>query len=255
MQSAILSEREVRRFAEQVSLPSIGIKGQEKLKLAKVLVIGAGGKGTALMQNLTISGIGTLGISDNSIVEEAHLPKQSLYGDRDIGKQKAIISKQKLSQLSQTVQFELHNICLSEDNILQIFEGYDLIVDATDNFTAHYLINDAAITMNKPFVYGAVYHTHGMVSVFNYDDGPSFRCVFPKTPHNSQNPGDAGIYGSSVLYHITGSLMAHEVLAILLKQPVSLSGKMLVFDISNFSVRMQIISKNPDNFSMTRFIR
>jgi adenylyltransferase/sulfurtransferase len=253
MKSAILSERERRRFTEQIKLPSVGIQGQEKLKKSKVLVIGVGGKGTALLQNLTASGIGTIGISDNFTVEEALLPRQSLYGDHDIGKQKAIISKQRLSQISKSVHFELHNICLSEDNILQIFENYDLIADATDNFAAHYLINDAAIMQDKTVVYGAVYHRKGMVAVFNHDSGPSFRCLFPKKPHKSQDSVDEDINGSSVLYHLTGTLMANEVLAVLLGNRVTLSGKMLVFDASDYHLSMEAITKKPENFTRTGF--
>lgn len=255
MKSVILSEREARRFAEQMKLPSVGLKGQEKLKKAKVLVIGSGGKGTALLQNLTAAGIGTIGISDNFTVEEAFLPRQSLYGDQDIGKQKAIISKQKLARISEMVHIKLHNICLSEENILQIMKDYDLIADATDNFAAHYLINDAAIMLDKAVVFGTVFHRQGMITVFNHEEGPSFRCLFPKIPHNTQDTKDEGIYGLSVLYQITGALMANEVFAVLLGHPVVLSGRMLIFDIADYTFRTKIIAKNPENFKKTGFVK
>ena len=253
MKSEILSDRELRLFSKQIQLPSVGIRGQEKLKEARVLVIGAGGKGSSLLQNLVSAGIGNLGISDNFGIEEVLIPKQSLYGDLDIGKQKAIVAKQKLSQLNHEVNLVLHNICLSEDNILDIFKDYNLVVDATDNFAAHYLINDAAIISKKTVIFGSVFHKQGLITVFNHHNGPSFRCLFPKIPHNTVNPADDGIYGLTILHHITGTIMANEVLSAVLGNHVLLNGKLLIFDISNYSITTEKIERNPENFTITSF--
>jgi molybdopterin/thiamine biosynthesis adenylyltransferase len=249
MTSEVLSEREIRLFSQQIKLPSVGINGQEKLKKARVLIIGAGGKGSAVLQNLAVAGVGLIGISDNYLVEEQNMPMQRLYGDVDLGKQKAIIAKQRINQIVRNASFEVHNICLSPDNILKIFQPYDIIIDATDNFPAHYLINDAAIILKKPVVYGSVFHTLGMVSVFNYNEGPSFRCLYSKKPRQLKNPGDDGILGIGILYSITGTIMANEVLAIILGHPVKLSGRLYIFNIKDYGIKTKSIDRKPENFS------
>jgi len=135
--SEILSAQEIRRYSLQINNASLGVEGQEKIKQAKVLVVGAGGKGSSLMQIMAAVGVGMIGISDNFPVQEADLSRQHLYGSSDLGKQKAIISKQKLIQINHFVEYKLHNVCLSEQNINTICSNYDILIDATDNFTAH----------------------------------------------------------------------------------------------------------------------
>jgi sulfur-carrier protein adenylyltransferase/sulfurtransferase len=253
MKSDVLSDKEARIFSKQIQLPDIGMAGQEKLKKARVLVIGAGGKGTSVLQNLISAGIGHIGISDNYLVEEASLPQQSLYGERDLGKQKAIISKQRLSDPGRMTDITLHNICLSETNILQIIAPYDIIVDATDNFPAHYLINDAAIISGKPFVFGSVVHNSGLVSVFNYPNGPSLRCLYPNVPRNKTHFSDKGIPALGILYHLTGTMMAGEALKLILKLPSPLLGKLLVFEPETYTCSFEPISRNEDNFKIRNF--
>jgi sulfur-carrier protein adenylyltransferase/sulfurtransferase len=248
MRSEILSDKELRRYIDQINLPSVGIEGQEKYKQAKVLVIGAGGKGTCILQHLTTAGIGKIGISDNYPVEEKALPRQKLYGNSDLGKQKAIISSQRLKEVNHLVDIELHNVCLSENNISPICNDYDIIVDATDNFPAHYLVNDAAITLNKPLVFGTVFNSLGMVSVFNYQNGPSLRCLYPETPGKEDKPPLKGLFGSSILTDIVGTLMTNEIFKVILGLPTELNGKLLIFDSANYTFKSEKVEKDPKNF-------
>ncbi|MBN2481991.1 MAG: HesA/MoeB/ThiF family protein [Bacteroidales bacterium] len=247
MSSEILTEREIRLFSKQIKLPSVGIPGQEKIKKSRILIIGAGGKGSAVLQNLAVTGVGFIGISDNSFVGEENISIQRLYGDADLGKQKAIISRQRIRQIANSVMYEVHNICLSPDNIFKIIDSYDIIVDATDNFDVHYLINDAAVSLKKPVVFGSVFHMFGMVSVFNFNDGPSFRCLFPKKPDKAKSPGDEGIFAPGLLYNITGTIMANEVLAIILGHHVNLSGQLLTFKITDYSIKIEPVVRKPEN--------
>ncbi len=250
MESQILNDNELRRYTCQISLESVGINGQKKLKEASVLVIGAGGKGTAVLQNLVTAGVGKIGISDNLPVEEKFLPKQRLYGNSDIGKQKAIISRQKLVELNHFVNFELHNICIDKNNILNICKEYSLLVDATDNFPSKYLINDAAIILNKPFVFGSVLNPVGMVSVFNYNQGPSLRCLFPAAPPTDKAKGQKNIAAVGILYNIVGTIMANEVLKIILQLENIISGKLLLFNILDYTISFNKIIKNRNNFNI-----
>jgi adenylyltransferase/sulfurtransferase len=253
MKSEILSEKEIRTMARQIQLPEVGIAGQEKIKNARVLVIGAGGKGTSVLQSLAAAGVGTLGIADNMLVEENILPRQNLYGEKDLGKQRAIISAQRLSESGCSSVLTLHNICLMETNILNIIAPYDMLVDATDNFPAHYMINDAAIISGKPYVYGTVNHNAGFVSAFNLPGGPSFRCLYPRWPRNKTPLNDAGIPALNLLYRITGTLMAGEALKIIQGLPSSLNGKLLCFHLDTYTSTFETITRNEENFRIKSF--
>lgn len=245
--SNILSPKEIRRYAIQIASRSVGIVGQEKLKQAKVLIIGAGGKGTAILQNLASSGIGTLGISDNSFVEEAELSRQFLYGNGDLGKQKAIISKQKLLEINHMVEYQLHNVCLDVKNIDRICTDYDILIDATDNFPTRYLINDAAVKLNKPMLFGLVEGAMGMVSVLNYKNGPSLRCLFPKVPEGFSHDSEDFMAQVSIL-NIVGAIIANETIKVILGIDTPLSGNLLKFYGSKYSFEFEQIQKNPENF-------
>jgi molybdopterin/thiamine biosynthesis adenylyltransferase len=251
MESEILSESELRRYTRQINLESVGIKGQEKIKKASVLVIGAGGKGASVLQNLVAAGVGKIGISDNLPVEEKNLIKQRLYGNTDIGKQKAIISWRKLIELNHFVNFELHNICIDKNNVLDICKNYAVIVDATDNFPSKYLINDAAIILKKPLVFGTVHDPVGMVSVFNYNMGPSLRCLFPTAPSDKQNSVQKKMPSAGILYSMTGTIMANEVLKIILQINNIISGKLLLLNMLDYTISFNKITKNPKNLAIS----
>jgi molybdopterin/thiamine biosynthesis adenylyltransferase len=253
MKSEILSDKEIRIMAQQIQLPEVGITGQEKIKNSRVLVIGAGGKGTSVLQSLAAAGVGLLGITDNMLVEENILPRQKLYGEKDLGKQRAIISAQRLSESGCSSAFTLHNICLMETNILDIIAPYDLLVDATDNFPAHYMINDAAIIAGKPFVYGSVIHNTGFISAFNLPGGPSFRCLYPQLPRSKTPLKDEGIPALNLLYRITGALMAGEAMKIILGLPSPLHGKLLRFHLDTYTSTFEVITRNEENFRIKSF--
>ena len=244
MKSEILSVREIRRFEEQIGIPGIGMQGQEKIRKARILVIGAGGKGASALQALVAAGAGYIGICDNYPVEEPVLPRQSLYGENDLGKLKAIVSRQRLLEVAKLTQIELHNICLSETNIGKIIGDYDLVLDATDNFVAHYLISDGVIAVGKPLVFGSVYHNTSQVSVFNYRGGPTLRSLFPVAPHSKGIPYDQGITAMHMLYTITGNLMANEALKIILGMDTTLNGNLLIFNIKDYSCLLKEVKSN-----------
>ncbi len=248
MQSEVLSGLEIRRYSQQIELPSVGLAGQEKIKQSKVLVVGAGGKGTSLMQHLVAAGIGKIGISDNYLIEEKVLPNQILFGYSDLGKQKAIRSKQKLTEINHLTKIELHNVCLSESNIEQICNDYDIVVDATDNLPAHHLINDAAIRLDKPVIYGTVYHSQAHISVFNHHGGPSFRCMYAQITREKEKPPLEGIANIGIISGIAGTIMANEVLKVILDLPFTLSGLLLVFEVPVYVMKMIKIRKDPANF-------
>jgi molybdopterin/thiamine biosynthesis adenylyltransferase len=243
MKSDILSNREVRIFKNQINLLSVGLEGQEKIKKSKVLIVGAGGKGACTLQNLSAAGVGYLGICDNHIVEEVAIPRQSLYGHGDLGKQKAIISKQRLLENNHISKFKIHNIYLAENNINSITSTYDIIVDATDNYITHLIIDDAAQKMKKPVVFGSLNNPCGTIGVFNFNCGPSFRLCYPSNPgYQSNNPLFSVIPGEGFLYSFIGSIMASEVLKIILSIPSILNKKLLKFDLLNYQFTLDSIS-------------
>lgn len=235
-QSAILSQKEIRRYALQISIAELGISGQEKLKQAKVLVIGAGGKGSSALENLASIGIGHIGICDNFPVQEGDLSRQHLYGNNDLGKQKAIIARQKLQEINPLVSYKLHNVCLNENNIKGIAESYDILIDATDNFAAHYLIDDAASSLKKPLIFGSIFGGLGYVSVFSYKEGPSLRDAYPQPVKEGEINFSNGFACQITLMSIIGAVIANETVKLALKLDTQLNGKILTIDSANYSL-------------------
>lgn len=225
-----LTNNEKYRYSRHLLLDKVGEEGQQKLKTAKVLVIGAGGLGCPVLQYLTAAGVGTIGIIDFDVVDETNLQRQILFTINDIGKNKAQIAKDRLEQLNPFVKFEVYPEKLTPKNALSIFTNYDVIVDGTDNFSTRYLVNDACVLTNKPLVYGAIYKFEGQVSVFNYQNGPTYRCLFPEPPKAGSVPScsDVGVMG--VLPGIIGTQQANEALKIVLGIGAVLSGKLLMYD-------------------------
>ena len=234
----------MERYLRHIALSEVGHEGQEKLLKAKVLVIGAGGLGCPILQYLTAAGVGVLGIMDDDVVEESNLQRQILYGNSSLGRHKAVVAKERLEDLNPSIV--IHAICerLRVKNAISLFEQYDIIVDGTDNFESRYLINDAALITDKPVVFGAIYKFEGQVSVFNYQNGPSYRCLFPKAPSSSEgmNCVETGVLG--VLPGIIGSFQANEVLKMILGIKAVLSGKLLCYDAKTGSTHQIKITKN-----------
>jgi len=232
------------RYSRHIILSEIGQKGQDKLTQAKVLVVGAGGLGCPILQYLTAAGIGTLGIVDFDIVEESNLQRQILFGMSSIGKNKALAAKERLEDLNPTISITAYPERLTAKNAVSLFNNYDIIVDGTDNFTTRYLINDASIITNKPLVYGAIYKFEGQVSVFNYQNGPSYRCIFPTPPKAGSVPNCSEIGVLGVLPGIVGSMQANEVLKLILGLGNILSGKLLCYNALTAETLTLTVSKS-----------
>ncbi len=214
-------------------IPEIRIEGQMKLKASSVLVVGAGGLGCPVLQYLTAAGIGTLGIVEFDIVNESNLQRQILYGSMDKGKLKSIISRDRLNLQNDLVDIKIFNIKATAENASELFTGFDIIVDATDNYEARYVIDDVCARSGKPMVHGAIYKYEGQVAVFNYEGGPTYRSYNPQKelPDKTPPPSEIGLLG--VLPGITGTYMATEVIKIITGLANVLSGKMLIFNIIN----------------------
>ena len=251
MESRVLSSIELRRYSKQIMIPEIGIKGQEMLKNAKVLVIGAGGLGCPILQYLTAAGIGKIAIAEFDMVDESNLQRQVLYGSSDIGKLKSIIAKNHLEHLNSLVEIEIINLRIEKSNSLNVFKKFDVIVDATDNLPSRYVINDSCIRLDKPMVHGAIYKYEAIISVFNYKNGPTYRCFNPEVVDKSfvnPPPSQVGLFG--VLPGIAGTYMANEVIKIITETGEILSGKVLLINIFNNTFKTFIIHNNPENHKL-----
>ncbi|MEP1487406.1 MAG: HesA/MoeB/ThiF family protein [Algibacter sp.] len=218
------------RYNRHIILSEIGQNGQDKISNAKVLVIGAGGLGCPILQYLTAAGIGTIGIIDFDVVDLSNLQRQILFGTSTLGKNKAEAAKARLEDLNNDISIIAYAEKLTHKNVIDLFNQYDIIVDGTDNFETRYLVNDACIITNKPLVFGAIYKFEGQVSVFNYKNGPSYRCLFPNPPEQGSVPNCSEIGVLGVLPGIIGTMQANEVLKIILELGTTLSGKLLCYN-------------------------
>jgi molybdopterin/thiamine biosynthesis adenylyltransferase/rhodanese-related sulfurtransferase len=219
------------RYNRQIILPEVGIEGQEKLRKARVLIIGIGGLGSAILPYLVAAGIGEIGIIDDDQIEMTNLQRQVIYKGRSVGKSKVLEAKKMALALNPSIKINAINEKLDSKNALLLFEQYDIMVDGTDDMNTKYLINDACVVTNKPFVYGSIFKFEGQVSVFNYKNGPTYRCLFPKELLQSGNCNDTGVLGISV--GIIGMFQANEVLKMILETGEILSGKLLVYSTLN----------------------
>ena len=253
----------MERYNRHIILSEIGQNGQNKLSKAKVLVVGAGGLGCPILQYLTAAGVGTVGVIDFDIVETSNLQRQVLFGTSSLGKNKAEAAKSRLSDLNDRITINAYPERLNYQNAIDLFGQYDIIVDGTDNFETRYLINDACVITNKPLVFGAIYKFQGQVSVFNHDNGPTYRCAFPNKPKKDEllNCSEVGVLG--VLPGIIGTLQANEVLKIILGIGKVLSGKLLCYDaltnqttvlsIKRSETEFQKVLTHKNNFHEQRF--
>jgi len=251
MEDNILSPSEIRRYNRQIIIPEIGTTGQEKLKLAKVVVIGAGGLGCPVLQYLAAAGVGKIFIVEFDLVDETNLQRQVLYGSVDVGKLKSIIAKNRLENLNSYGEFNIFNLRLDKSNALNILKNFDLVVDATDNLESRYIINDACVIHNIPMVHGAIYKYEGVVSVFNYKGGPTYRCYNASAVNKKDKnplPADVGLLG--VLPGITGTYMANEVIKIITETGEVLSGKVLLFNILNNTFNTFYVNNIPENHNI-----
>ncbi|RMG81258.1 MAG: molybdopterin-synthase adenylyltransferase MoeB [Bacteroidetes bacterium] len=250
-----LSSEELVRYQRHLSLEEIGTEGQLKLKKAKVLVVGAGGLGCPVLQYLTAAGVGNIGIIDFDKVEASNLQRQILFSTNDTGKNKAEIATKHLEKLNPFVKFNIYKEKLTAANVLSVFKPYDLIIDGTDNFSTRYLINDAAVILKKPFVYGSIFRFEGQVSVFNYKNGPTYRCLFPEPPNPGETPScsEAGVLGA--LPGIIGSYQALEAIKIITGTGQVLSGKLLMINTLHNSFQIIEVKRNPEMISQIKTIK
>lgn len=239
-----LSIEEKKRYQRHLRLAEIGKSGQLKLKTAKVLCVGAGGLGSASLPYLAAAGVGTIGIIDSDIVEISNLQRQIIYKSREVREKKSKIAAKYLCDLNPEIQIDVYDERLNEKNILTLIRSYDIVVDGTDNFFTHYLINDACFHLNKPNVQATVLRFVGQISVFTASHGPCYRCLFPQPPSADKIPNCsmAGVLG--VLPGILGNLQAVEVIKWIVGIGESLVGRLLVFDALAMSFREFEINKD-----------
>ncbi|SDP91423.1 adenylyltransferase and sulfurtransferase [Mucilaginibacter sp. OK268] len=239
----MLEREELKLYNRQIILPELGITGQEKLKAARVLMIGAGGLGCPVLQYLVAAGVGHIGIVDDDVVDISNLHRQILYSIADVGKSKAETAKQKLEWLNSFVELTAYEERLSIDNTVKLISGYDIVVDGSDNFTTRYLVNDTCVALNKPSVFGSIFKFEGQVSVFNYQEGPNYRDIFPEPPAENEVPNcsETGVIG--VLPGIIGTYMANEAIKIICGIGETLSGKLFSMNALDNSMSIYKIAK------------
>ena len=238
-----LSNQELSRYSRHLVLPEVGIKGQEKIKQARVLIVGAGGLGSPAALYLAAVGIGTIGIADFDKVEESNLQRQIIHSTKDIGTKKTESAKSSINNLNPNVKVETYDEKLNSMNALEIIKKYDVVIDGSDNFPTRYLVNDACVLLKKPNIYGSIFRFEGHTTVFNYD-GPCYRCLFPNPPPKDAVPScvEAGVLG--VLPGIIGTIQATETLKIILGVGETLSGRFLVYDALSMTFRELKLGKN-----------
>jgi molybdopterin/thiamine biosynthesis adenylyltransferase/rhodanese-related sulfurtransferase/molybdopterin converting factor small subunit len=249
---AVFTKEELARYDRHIIIPGFGMEAQQKLKAAKVLVIGSGGLGSPVLLYLAAAGVGTIGIVDFDVVDDSNLQRQVLFGVNEIGKPKVEAAKRRLEALNPYINLRIYNTHLNSQNALDIIRDYDVIADGTDNFPTRYLVNDASVLLGKPNVYASIFQFEGQVSVFNYKDsegnpGPNYRDLYPTPPPPGLVPScaEGGVLG--VLPGIIGSLQALEVIKVITGVGDTLSGRFYIFDALNFESRTFNIKRREDN--------
>ncbi len=243
---------DTERYQRHLALPGIGWEGQQKLRRAKVLVVGAGGLGCPVLQYLTAAGVGNIGIVDDDVVSLSNLQRQVLYNTGSIGRKKVEVAQEMLQALNPDVAYQLYPEKLTEANALVIIGLYDCVVDCTDNLAARYVINDACVQAGKPFVYGSIHQFEGQVSVFNYQNGPTYRCVFDEGTAEPPNCADLGVLG--VLPGIIGAYQALETIKLIMDVGELLSGKLLMVNTLTHVQRIIKINRRAEKIPVTNNI-
>jgi molybdopterin/thiamine biosynthesis adenylyltransferase/rhodanese-related sulfurtransferase len=241
-----LTVDEVRRYSRHLIIPDVGMAGQKRLKNAKVLVVGAGGLGSPALMYLAAAGVGTLGMVDFDVVDESNLQRQIIHGQSDVGRPKVESAAASIREINPFVEVIVHNEALSNDNVMDIFRGYDLIVDGTDNFATRYMVNDAAVLLGKPYVWGSIYRFDGQASVFWAEHGPCYRCLYPEPPPPGMVPScaEGGVLG--VLCASVGSIQVNEAIKLITGIGDSLVGRLMIYDALEMSYRQVKVKKDPE---------
>ena len=249
-----LTVDEVRRYSRHLIIPDVAMAGQKRLKNARVLVVGAGGLGSPALMYLAAAGVGTLGIVDFDVVDESNLQRQIIHGQSDIGRPKAESARDTVREINPLVNVIVHEERLDNDNVLEIFSGYDLILDGTDNFATRYMVNDACVLLGKPDVWGSIYRFDGQVCVFWDKYGPNYRDLYPDPPPPGMVPScaEGGVLG--VLCASIGSVMVNEAIKLITGIGETLLGRLLVFDALEMSWHEIKIRKDPNTAKITELI-
>ncbi len=249
--NGVLSPAELARYSRHIIIPEFGREGQEKLKNAKVLVIGSGGLGSPVLLYLAAAGVGHIGIVDFDIVDDSNLQRQVLFTVADVGESKAKTAKKRIQALNPYIKVTVHETMFTKDNALDIIKDYDVVADGTDNFPTRYLVNDACVLAGKTNVYASIYRFEGQVSVFNQEledgsRGPNYRDLFPSPPPPGLVPScaEGGVLG--ILPGIIGTMQASEVIKVITGVGTTLSGRLFLFDAASFETRILKVAKNPE---------
>ncbi len=247
--AAELTQDEVRRYSRHLIIPDVGMAGQKRLKNAKVLVIGAGGLGSPALLYLAAAGVGTLGIAEFDDVDESNLQRQIIHGQSDIGRPKAESARESIAETNPYVKVVVHAERLDNDNVMDVFRGYDLIVDGTDNFATRYLVNDAAYFLGIPYVWGSIYRFDGQASVFAptlTDDAPCYRCLYPEPPPPGMVPScaEGGVLG--VLCASIGAIQVNEAIKLITGIGDPLVGRLMIYDALEMEYRKLKVRKDPN---------
>jgi adenylyltransferase/sulfurtransferase len=241
-----LTTDDLSRYSRHLILPEVGMEGQQKLKAARVLCVGAGGLGSPLALYLAAAGIGTLGLVDLDVVDVSNLQRQIIHSTKDIGRKKLDSAEEKLLALNPALNVVKHETMLSSANALDILKDYDIVADGTDNFPTRYLVNDACVLLGKPNVYGSIYRFEGQASVFATKQGPCYRCLYPEPPPPGLVPScaEGGVLG--ILPGLVGVIQATETIKLILGKGESLAGRLLLIDALNMRFRELKLRKNPE---------
>jgi adenylyltransferase/sulfurtransferase len=244
--AAELTPEEIRRYSRHLIIPDVAMVGQKRLKNARVLCVGAGGLGSPALMYLAAAGVGTLGIVDFDVVDESNLQRQVIHGQSDVGRPKAVSAKESVHEINPLVRVNLHEERLDSSNVMEIFAGYDLIVDGTDNFATRYLVNDACVLLNKPYVWGSIYRFDGQASVFWSEHGPCYRCLYPEPPPPGMVPScaEGGVLG--VLCASIGSIQVNEAIKVLTGIGEPIVGRLMIYDALEMTYRSVKVRKDPE---------
>src|SRR5690348_109529 len=241
-----LSKEEILRYSRHLIMPEVGMEGQLKLKSAKVALIGTGGLGAPLGMYLAAAGIGRIGLVDFDVVDFTNLQRQVIHGTKDVGRKKLDSAAETMLDINPFLEIDRHETALSSENALQILRDYDIVVDGTDNFPTRYLVNDACVLLRKPNVYGSIFRFEGQATVFAYQGGPCYRCLYPEPPPPGLVPScaEGGVLG--ILPGTVGLIQATETVKLILGIGEPLVGRLLLYDALGMRFRELKLRKNPE---------
>jgi sulfur-carrier protein adenylyltransferase/sulfurtransferase len=245
-EESTLTKDEILRYSRHLILPEVGMEGQQKLKAAKVLLVGAGGLGAPLGLYLAAAGVGRIGIVDFDVVDFTNLQRQVIHATPDVGKKKLDSAAAKMQAINPALRIDKFEVALSSENALDILKDYDLVVDGTDNFPTRYLVNDACVLLGKPNVYGSIFRFEGQATVFAYEGGPCYRCLYPEPPPPGLVPScaEGGVLG--ILPGTIGLIQATETVKLILGIGTPLVGRLLLYDALGMKFRELKLRKNPE---------